>query len=85
MLGSRTSSRDRSTTTSRSNSQISTNRDRLRYFRYNQYDHYMRECPNVSNDDESDSEEDLNSSSWQMLSQEEETAFQIFDREDLNY
>ena len=83
MIRSRTSSRDRSTSRSRPNSHISTNRDRIRCFRCNEYDHYLRDCPNASTDDDSASEseaEDLDSTSWQMLAQEvEESAFQIFD------
>ena len=70
VMRSRTSSRDRSTSRSRSNSCISTNRDRIRCFRCNEFDHYSRDCPNESTDDESQSEseaEDLDSTSWQML------------------
>ena len=38
--------RDRSESRSRSSSHVSTNRDRSRCYRCNEYDHFARECPN---------------------------------------
>ena len=35
---------------SRSSSCVSTNRDRSRCYRCNEYDHFARECPNVMSD-----------------------------------
>ena len=50
---SRTTSTERDTRSrSRSSSQVSTNRDRLRCYRCNEYDHFARECPNVMSDEE---------------------------------
>ena len=37
---------------SRSSSHVSTNRDRSRYYRCNEYDHFARECPNIMLDEE---------------------------------
>ena len=41
-----TRNEDRSESRSRSSSHISTNRDRSRCYRCNEYDHFARECPN---------------------------------------
>ena len=41
-----TRNRDRSESRSRSSSHVSTNRDRSRCYRCNEYDHFTRECPN---------------------------------------
>ena len=41
-----TRNRDRSESRSRSSSHVSTNRDRSRCYRCNEYDHFARECPN---------------------------------------
>ena len=78
----RTESRDRdrsrereirSTTRSRSSSHVNTNRDRLRC---SEYDHFARECPNTLTDEESGSDsEDIDDSTWQMLSQVETSPF----------
>ena len=87
---SRTEPRDRntenrSTTRSRSSFHVNTNRDRLRCFRCSEYDHFARECHNALIDEESDSEsEDLDDSTWQMLSQDETSPFQDLDMQDLN-
>ena len=87
---SRTVSRDRniengSTTRSRSSSCVTTDRDRLRCFRCSEYDHFARECPNTLTDEESGSgSEDLDDSTWQMLSQYGVSALQDFHMEDLN-
>ena len=49
------------------------------------YDHFARECPNASADEESGSEsEEIDDSTWQMLSQVETSPFQDFDTQDLN-
>ena len=87
---SRTESRDRdrenrSTTRSRSSSHVNTNRDRLRCFRCSEYDHFVRECPNALTDEKSGSDsEDLDDSTWQMLSQDGASTLHDFDMEDLN-
>ena len=39
---------------SRSSSHISTNQDRSRCYRCNEYDHFARECPNDTTDRNSD-------------------------------
>ena len=58
---SRSRERQRSRTTSRerdirlrprSSSHVSTNRDRSRCYRFNEYDHFTRECPNIMSDEE---------------------------------
>ena len=41
-----TRNRDRSESRSRSSSHVSTNRDRHRCYRCNEYDHFATECPN---------------------------------------
>ena len=92
--GSRTESRDRnrsreresrSTTRSRSTSHVSTNRDRPRCYRFSEYDHSARECPNTLIDEESGLDsEDIDDSSWQMLSQVEISPFQDFDTQILS-
>ena len=38
-------------TTSRSNSRVTTNRDRIRCFRCREYDHFANECPKMGTDD----------------------------------
>ena len=48
-------------------------------------DHFARECPNALTDEESGSwSEDLDDSTWQILSQDESSPFQDFDMQDLN-
>ena len=44
----------RSESRSRSSFHVSTNRDRCRCYRCNEYDHFARECPNVVTDGSSD-------------------------------
>ena len=39
---------------SRSNSRVSTNRDRIRYYRCREYDHFAMECPSALTDEELD-------------------------------
>ena len=51
---SRNNTRDRSESRLRSSSCVSTNRDRCRCYRCNEYDHFARECPNVVTDGSSD-------------------------------
>ena len=65
---SRTLSGDRGSR-SRSNSRVNTNRDRLRCYRCDEYNHFAWECANTPTDDEmghSDSEQ----TSLQMLTQD---------------
>ena len=38
-------------TRSRSNSRVTTNRDRIRCFRCREYDHFANECPNIGTND----------------------------------
>ena len=51
---------------SRSSSHVSTNRDRSRCYRCNEYDHFARECPNIMLDEEQEAV-------LQLLAQEEQT------------
>ena len=41
-----------------SHSRVITNRDRIRGFRYREYDHFTNECPNVGTDDSDGHESD---------------------------
>ena len=45
-------------TRSRSNSRITTDRDRIRCFRCREYDHFANECPNMGTDDSDGYESD---------------------------
>ena len=45
----------------------STNRDRIRYFKCKEYDHFAKDCPNIS-----DTEKEQSKQIWQMLNLEEE-------------
>ena len=84
----RTESRDRdrsreresrSPARSRSSSHVNTSRGRLRCYRCSKYDHFARECPNALTDKESDSDsENIDDSTWQMLSKVETSHFQDF-------
>ena len=49
--------RGRSPSSSRSGSRTSTNRDRIRCFKYREYDHFANECPSLIPDN-SDRESD---------------------------
>ena len=63
-------------------SHVNANRVRLRC---SEYDHFTRECPNALTDEESGSgSEDLDDSTWQMLSQDGASALHDSDIEDLN-
>ena len=53
---------------SRSNSRVSTNRDRMRCYRCREYDHFAAECPNTPTDEETDYE-DADPASLQIMSQ----------------
>ena len=53
-----TNSRFRSRSRSRSNSRIRTNRDRIRCYRCQEYDHYMNECQNAVTSDSEGHESD---------------------------
>ena len=46
--------RSRSEPRSRSNSRVSTNRDKIRYYRCREYDHFAIESPNTATDEELD-------------------------------
>ena len=65
---SRNNTRDRSESRSRSSSHVSTNRDRPRCYRCNEYDHFARECPNEVTDGSSD---DTGGSLLRMLDPDE--------------
>ena len=54
---------------SRSNSRVSTNKDRIRCYRCREYDHFVVECPNTPTDEELD-HSDVEQVSLQMLMQE---------------
>ena len=43
-------------------------RDRLRYYRCSEYDHFARECPNALTDESSD---ELEGATLQMLTEDE--------------
>ena len=60
--------RPRSESRSRSSSHVSTNRDRCRCYRCNEYDHFARECPDMVTDGRSDETGD---SLLQMLDPDE--------------
>ena len=45
-------------TRNRSNSRVTTNRDRIRCFRCTEYDHFANECPNIGKDDSDQYESD---------------------------
>ena len=64
--------RPRSESRSRSSSHVSTNRDRHRCYRFNEYDHFARECPNIVTDGSSD---EMGDSLLQMLDPDDATAF----------
>ena len=66
---------------SRSSSHVSTNRDRPRCYRCNEYDHFARECPNALTDASSD---ELEGATLQMLTQEEFPVLNYTEMEDLN-
>ena len=38
-------------TRNRSNSRVTTNRDRIKCYRCREYDHFANECPNIGTDD----------------------------------
>ena len=60
--------RRREESRSRSNSRVSTNRDHVRCYRCQEYDHFAAECPNTPTDEETDYE-DAAPTSLQMMSQ----------------
>ena len=75
---SRTNSRDRGgRSRSRSSSHISTNRDKSRCYRCNEYDHFARECPNIMSDEEQDAV-------LQLLAQGEQVEALNYSESDLN-
>ena len=61
--------RSRSESRSRSDSRVSTNRDRIRCYRYREYDHFKVECPNTPTDEELD-HSNVEQVALQMLMQE---------------
>ena len=64
-----TLSHGRDESRSRSNSRISTNHDRVRYYRCREYDHFASECPNMPKDEKPDYD-DADSASLQMMTQD---------------
>ena len=79
MTQSRNNTRDRSESSSRSSSLVSTNRDRSRCYRCNEYDHFTRECPNIVTDGSSD---DMGGSLLRMLDPDQNYALNYEDGED---
>ena len=75
--------RPRTESRSRSSSHVGTNRDRLRCYRCSEYDHFERECPNALTDESSD-QEDSDSATLQMLTQDETLTLNYAEMEDLN-
>ena len=77
---SRNNTRDRSESRSRSTSHVSTNRDRYhRCYRCNEYDHFVRECPNDVTDGSSD---EMGGSLLRMLDPGQTYALNYADEED---
>ena len=74
-----TRNRDRSESRSRSSSHISTNWDRIRCYRCNEYDHFARECPNDTTGRNSD---DAKGYLLRMLDTDQTYAFNYADGED---
>ena len=74
-----TRNRDRSESRSRSSSHVSTNRDRRRCYRCNEYDHFARECPNDATGRNSD---DAKGSLLKMLDTDQIYALDYVDGED---
>ena len=58
-------------TRSRSNSRVTTNRDRIRCFRCREYDQFANECPNTGIDDSDGYESD--SAALQLMTTEMDT------------
>ena len=52
---------------SRSNSRTSTNRDRIRYFKCREYDHFANECPNLVPNDLGRESDGARSASLEIL------------------
>ena len=65
---SRSVPRRREESRSRSNSRVSTNHDRVRCYRYWEYDHFASKCPNTPTDNKTDYE-DADPASLQMMTQ----------------
>ena len=63
----------------RSSSRVSTNRDRHRCYRCNEYDHFARECPNDATDRNSD---DTGGSLLRMLDTDQTYTLDYADGED---
>ena len=59
--------RSESSSRSRSNSRASTNRDRVRYFKCREYDHFDNECPNLVTKDSDRESDGARSASLQIL------------------
>ena len=48
---------DRSSSRSKSDSRVSTNRDRIRCFKYSKYNHFAKDCLNISETEKGQSEQ----------------------------
>ena len=59
--------RSDSSSRSRSNFRVSTNRDRVRCFRYREYDHFAKECPNLVIEDSDRESDSARQASLQIL------------------
>ena len=64
-----TLSHGRDESRSRSNSRVSTNHDRVRYYRHREYNHFASECPNTLTDKEPEYD-DADPASLQMMTQD---------------
>ena len=73
--------RDRSESRSRSSSCVSTNTDRSRCYRCNEYDHFARECPNDATGRNSS---DAESSPLRMSDTDQTYALDYADGEDFD-
>ena len=69
MLSDERDDRSRSEFKSRSNSIVSSNKDRIRCYRCKEYDHFAIECPNTATDEELE-HSDIEQMALQILTQE---------------
>ena len=65
-----------SSSRSRSNLRFSTNRDRVRCFKYREYDHFANECPNLVFEDLDRESDNVGQASLQILA-DSDTGFEV--------
>ena len=58
-----------SSSRSRSNFRVSTNKDRVRCFKYREYDHFANECPNLFIEDSDRESDSTRQAFWQIVIQ----------------